>query len=194
MRTPREDPFEEAMSDEAFADFVSKARSTFIAQPSIQVASRHLAAIVEVASSLDYAPDQGHARPKASSRRRRFAFKLAALTGAAFMALGGLAFAGVLPQKMQDAISDAAAKAGFTLPVSDEREAANAAHAGDSNDKNVSSDVTDVAKDRSLTGREKGETVSDVADQNRQNEAHPTSTASSPSDEPSPKDHPTGKP
>ena len=194
MREPSErDEFEAAMADPAFAEFVEDAKSSLLVHPSPEVASKHLAAIVEAATSLEAAPAR---LPQKSTRRRKFALRVAAVTGAAFMALGGLAYAGVLPQQMQDALSDAAAKAGFSLPVSDEREAANAAHTGD-NGKSVSSDVKDVAHNKDLQGREKGDAVSDVADQNRQNENHPTSTATSnPSNEDPPArndDHPTGK-
>ncbi|MFN2610730.1 MAG: hypothetical protein ABR507_07670 [Actinomycetota bacterium] len=180
MRTKNlEEPMEDAISDERFAQFVERARSSMSAKPADELAAGHLSAIVVAASdpTLVNAPF----RPKlARKRSRRLAAKLAAATAGALMALGGLAYAGVLPQKLQDALSDAAGKAGFTVPASQEHRQDLANHQANSgsNGKSVSGDVHKVLNDTTLTGRDKGDAVSNVASQNRENDSHPTSTAS----------------
>jgi hypothetical protein len=86
--------------------------------------------------------------------------------------------AGALPSAAQDALSDAAAKAGFSLPHSDNagqktsdttEQVADDSEADDSDAPKADTHgdaVSAVAHDETLTGREKGKAVSAVAKTN----------------------------
>lgn len=140
-----------------------------------EVEREHLLKIMQTVSDPSRMTASEAPRPK----RLRRTFRLMLASGVGVAMLSGLAFAGALPDAMQDALSDAAAKAGITLPASDEhrkdgdhRPAEQRSGKDGDHGKSVRDDVKKVLEDDSLEGKEKGDAVSDVASQNRQNDGH----------------------
>lgn len=97
--------------------------STQLAEmPTGETMKVHLTKLKEATDELRNSPGVNIVPAKAPAKlksRKRFALRLAAATAFATASLGGLAYAGVLPDQLQDALSNAAAKAGFDLPASD---------------------------------------------------------------------------
>lgn len=188
-------------ADAQLEELAPAIRGAFTKPVPEDVQDAHLIAMMQAVSD----PSRMSAKPLP---RRRRGFRLAAATATGFAMLSGLAFAGALPSAMQDALSDAAARAGFSLPVSAERSRADAEEAKkkakndeDGKGKSVSDDVHQVLNDDSLQGKEKGDAVSDVASQNRQNDERPdgSGTTETATDPPqgrgdSKKPNPPGKP
>lgn len=163
----REEQELQAIASEVLAAFVSPIDEV--------VARSHMLAIMQEVSD----PARMSLEPAPRSGVRRRVFRLMAATGLSLGMLTGLAFAGALPDAMQDALSDAAGKAGFSLPASEahrqdaeHRKDGSQTGNADGNSKSVSDDVKEVLTDDSLEGKDKGDAVSDVASQNRQDDEH----------------------
>lgn len=188
--------------------FIRGLRAAYLAAPAPEVEERHVAAIVKAARLI---PDKGDpvVRPASKAhgpgwqvsglpkwRRTRVMLtqlfatltaKIAAGAVAAVAATSGLAVAGALPDPAQQAVSDAAARVGITLPspgsVADEHR-----KDADAGERRVDAGVREVLEDESLEGRDKGEAVADAADANRRDgEVVPT-------DPGAPSEVPTGNP
>jgi len=84
--------------------------------PSKETAAAHLDLLRQATMEFRASGDLAPAKRKP---RKKVAVRLAAATAIATASLGGMAYAGVLPDQLQDALSNAAAKAGFDLPASD---------------------------------------------------------------------------
>lgn len=166
------DPLAQLMaSDERFAASIDAFKASVSAPIDGVLAEKQITAIVRAAGRK--------ATKRSLVRRLSLGARLGVASAVLTAAMGSLAYAGVLPAQMQDALSKAATKAGFHIPSSTNH----GSSGSDQNGKSVSNDVHKVL-DQDLTGREKGQQVSDTADQNRQNENVPTSTAT---------DHPTSR-
>lgn len=140
-----------------------------------EVEDTHVLAIMQAAS------DPGRmklhpARPvRLGKAARRRTMRTLAATALLSAALGGMAFAGALPDAMQDALSNAAEKVGFHLPASEATTAARESRSEEAQNssehgKSVSDDVHSVLDDETLEGKEKGDAVSDAASQNRRSD------------------------
>jgi hypothetical protein len=128
---------------------VRRLRAGLLEAPSEALAARHLAAMRTAARAA--APSLARRRSPMPILTKRRAAVLA--LAAAMTLTGGLAWAGALPTPAQDAIADAASHLGLDLPSSDDRPPA--AEHGE--------DVSQVARDPSLEGCEKGQAVAAVA-------------------------------
>ncbi len=185
MKKNRDEEFDRLIaSDPDLEVAVERVRKAFTAEPSEPKRQMHLAQVMSVAK-----------RPAVARRRTA---RIAAAAVLATSAFGGLAYAGALPDAMQDALSDAATKAGFTLPASDAHRNGNSVDADQGGDKSVSEDVHSVLDQDFDSGRDKGDAVSDAANQNRRSEGSqpsnpPTSTVTDTVTDPQP-DHGRGPP
>ncbi len=185
MKKNRDEEFDRLIaSDSDLEALVGRVRQAFVSEPSDGARQTHLAQVMSVAK-----------RPAVARRR---AARIAAAAVLATGAFGGLAYAGALPDAVQNALSDAAAKAGFTLPASDAHRNENSVDAGQGGDKSVSEDVHGVLDQEFDSGKDKGDAVSDAANQNRGSEGSqpsnpPTSTVTDTVTDPQP-DHGRGPP
>ena len=169
------EPFHERDEQELQA-IASEVLAAFVAPIDEEVARSHMLAIMQEVSD----PSRMTLEPAPRSKVRRRVLRLVTATGLGLGMLTGLAFAGALPDAMQDALSDAADRAGFfSLPASeahrqdaDHRKDGSQTGNADGKGKSVSNDVKEVLNDDSLEGKDKGDAVSDVASQNRQNDEH----------------------
>lgn len=173
-RLGRRDPRATDLTDPDLAAFRDKIQSVFIQGPSEEVASAHIAKMLAEVANPSTRPFKV---PLGRRLRSSLSFRVAAATAIFIGATGGLAYAGAFPDAMQDALSSAASKAGFELPVGDPGQSAPARDgAGDSSEdsgKSVKNDVLDAVRSQYNSGREKGDAVSDAATQNRNNKDHP---------------------
>jgi hypothetical protein len=113
------------------AVFARDAQAALSSVPAEATRQAHLAAMTEVAEKLEGAPVAAGTPAVGPSRIRRWKLVLTqrlatltakvAATGVALVAAtGGLAAAGALPEPAQNALANAAEKAGFELPRGDE--------------------------------------------------------------------------
>lgn len=161
------------LTDPALTAFSEKVQSLFLTEPTDEVASGHIAKMLAEVSS----PSATHFKVPIRRRlRNSLSFRVAAVTAVFIGATGGLAYAGILPDAMQDALSSAASKAGFELPVGDPGQSTSgddgARNSGDSGQR-AKEDVLDAVRSDYDSGREKGDAVSDAANQNRNSQDHP---------------------
>lgn len=164
-------------------------------EPDRAIQARHLALMAEDIRNLDPTIAGGsptHPAVTPSTPRRKsmlstlfasLSAKIAAASFAAVAATGGLAAAGALPDPAQQAVADAAAKIGLHLP-SPEDDASTQQHEAPEVGP-VNEDVQGVLEDDSLEGRDKGDAVSDAADQNRQDDGTNPTGAGEPESTPS---------
>ena len=120
-----EDP---ALDD--LAVFARDAQAALSGVPAEATRQAHLAAMTEVAEKLEGAPVAAGTPAVGPSRIRRRKLLLTqrlatltakvAVTGLALAVTGGLAAAGALPEPAQNALANAAEKAGFELPRANE--------------------------------------------------------------------------
>jgi hypothetical protein len=191
LQNPRDSDFDRLIRGEApstpqdacLAAFVGRAKSVAATPPGESIERQHLSAILETAqlfvekgnpvvrpASNAAVPDfQASGLPK---RRRKFVLsslfstltaKLAAVgVAVAMVSTGGLAAAGNLPARAQDAVSMAAEKVGLHIPGADEAEE----ESGDVSDSAVEDDsdplddeVTDPADDVTTSGNSSSDDV-----------------------------------
>lgn len=127
------------------AALVRELRQGLLEEVPDDLRERHVAAMVAAARA------SGGSRPagRAVTRRRAAVLALAA----ALTLTGGLAWAGALPPRAQDVVAGVASRLGLELPSpSDRPEAADHGR-----------EVSEVARDPSLAGCEKGQAVAAVA-------------------------------
>ncbi len=196
----------------ALALFAQELKEEFVQEASPRVEAAHMAAMAAAASSLAEetagVPTSGDETPLPDPRRKtvlRSLFgsaprKIATIALVAVASTSSLAAAGALPDPAQEAVAEFAQNFGVSLPSpADEESSENAPDVGP-----VNEDVQEVLDDDSLEGREKGEAVSDAADQNRQDDgANPTdngqpegTSSGEPDEVPSgePEETPSGQP
>ena len=161
------------LTDPDLAAFSERLQSLYLEDPGGEVVSRHISMMLAEADS----PSSGHFKVPLSRRlRSSLSFRLAAVTAIFIGATGGLAYAGALPDAMQDALSSAASKAGFELPVGNPGQSASGQdqeNPGEDSGKSVKTDVLDAVRSDYESGRDKGDAVSDAATQNRNDQDHP---------------------
>ncbi len=132
------------------AEVLRDLREGLLEPPSEELAARHLAAMSAAARELPSPIPLRRRSPMRPATARRIAVVgLAAAT----LLTGGLAWAGALPTPAQDAIAGVASHLGLDLPSSDDQ-----APAGEHG-----AEVSEVARDPSLQGCEKGQAVAAVA-------------------------------
>lgn len=171
----KKDSSEPVIDDPALIAFERKIQDLYLAQPTEEVASKHISLMLAEAGASS---GRSFRVPLLRRLRTSITVRIAAVTTLALGATGGLAYAGALPDAMQDAISSAAAKAGLELPLGDPDAARatqeKAEQVRSDTAKTVNDDVLDAVRSDYESGRQKGDAVSDAANQNRKNENHPS--------------------
>jgi hypothetical protein len=156
MHRPTSERLEQVLAGDApedeeaahLAAAVRRLRTGLLEVPSEELAARHLAAMTAARATTPSLARRRSPTRILTGRRAALVALAAAMT-----LTGGLAWAGALPTPAQDAIADAVSHLGLDLPSSDERTPA-AEHGAE---------VSEVARDPSLEGCEKGQAVAAVA-------------------------------